>query len=77
MAQKRCFTNDVTHKNPQPTTKKIFFHCRLEDCRIFWGFEQLSNAIGKEAMALVMQPKTAGFRLIARYEYIVHWLSRC
>jgi len=28
-------------------------------------------------MSLVRQPKTACFRLITRYKYIVHWLSRC
>jgi len=29
------------------------------------------------AMALVMQLKTAVFRLKCRYEYIVHRLSKC
>jgi len=28
-------------------------------------------------MALVRQLKTAGFRPISRYEYVVHQLSRC
>jgi len=31
---KNYFTYDVTHKKPQPPTKKIFFECRLEDCPI-------------------------------------------
>ena len=41
------------------------------------GFEQLSSTISGGAMPLVRQPKTAGFRPISRYEYIVHRLQRC
>jgi len=40
------------------------------------GFQQLSSVIGG-AMALVRQSKTAGFRPISRYKYIVRRLSRC
>jgi len=65
-------------KNLQPPTKKIFFSSADEKtCRIFCGIEQLSSAIGGGAMALVRQPKTAGFRPISKYEYIVPRLSRC
>jgi len=58
--------------------KKIFFWVqtrRLADP--FWGFEQLSSAIGRGAMALVMQLTTAGFGLVSKYEYIISWLSKC
>jgi len=42
-------------KTPQPPTKKIFSRADQKTCRIFWGFEQLSSAIGGGAMALVRQ----------------------
>jgi len=35
------------------------------------------NFGAENAMLLVRQPKTAGFRPNSRYEYIIHWLSRC
>jgi len=28
-------------------------------------------------MALIRQPKTAGFRPISRYDIFVNWLSKC
>jgi len=47
-----------------------FLHTRrLAEC--FWGFEQLFSAIGGGAMLLGRQPKTAGFRPIFKYGYIV------
>jgi len=39
--------------------------------------KQLSSAIGTGAMALVRQPKTAGFKPISRYDIFVDWLSKC
>jgi len=33
--------------------------------------------ISRGAIALVKQLKSAGFRLISRYEYILPWPSRC
>jgi len=49
----------------------------LQTRRLTESFEGLNSAISRGAMVLVRQPKTAGFRLISRYEYIVYWLSRC
>jgi len=70
------FTYDVTHKKSTTPYQKFFYECRLEDCRCIWALEQLSSAISRGAIALVRQPKTAGFRLKSRYEYIVRWLSK-
>jgi len=64
-------------KNPQPPTKKNFFECNLEDSAIHLGLEQLSNAIGGGARALVRQLTTAGFRPKLKYEYIVPQLLKC
>jgi len=36
-----------------------------------------SSAIGREAMALVRQPKTAGFRPKSSYDIFVCRLSKC
>jgi len=52
-------------KNPQLPTKK-FFQVQ-KTCRPVLALEQLSSAIGGGAMALVRQPKIAGFRLKSRY----------
>ena len=62
-------------RNLQP--KNFFSSAHKKTDRSIWAFEQLSSAIGSEAMALVRQPKTAGFRLKSRYEYIGRWLSKC
>jgi len=40
-------------------------------------FEQLSNAIGRRAMALVRQLKTGGFRPNSKYDIFVDRVSRC
>jgi len=63
-------------KYPQPPTKKFFSSADWKTCRIFWGFEQLSSAIGG-AMALVRQTETAGYRPKSRYDIFVDRLSRC
>jgi len=41
-------------------------------------FEPLNSSLAQstETMALVRQPKTAGFRPKSRYEYIVHRFSK-
>jgi len=62
-------------KNLQLLTKK-FFSRGLEDLPNLLRFKQLSSAIGGGAMVLVKQLKTAGYRWISRYEYVVHLLSR-
>jgi len=63
-------------KNPQPQPK-IFFKCRQEGWRSVWALEQLSRTIGGGAMALVRQPKTAGFRPKSQYDIFVDRLSKC
>jgi len=42
-------------KNSQPPTKKFFLSADQKTCRILWGFEELSSAISRGAMALVRQ----------------------
>jgi len=60
-------------KNPMLKTKKNVSLQTRRLAKSFDGLEQLSNAIGEGAMQLVKQLKTAGFRLISKYEYIVPW----
>jgi len=48
-------------KNPQPPTKKFFSNAIYQTGQSVWALEQLSSAIGRGAMALVRQPKTAVF----------------
>jgi len=64
-------------KNPQPQQEKFF---RVQAGTLPHSFAGLNSSLAQSAegaMALVRQPKTDGFRLISRYEYIVHQLSRC
>ena len=68
------FTYDATHKKSANPTKKNFW---VQTRRPIWALEQLSNAIGGGAIALVKQLTTAGFRPISKYEYIVPQLSKC
>jgi len=49
-------------KNLQPQPKNFFSSADWKTGWSVWAIEQLSSAIGGEAMALVKQPKTAGFR---------------
>jgi len=48
-------------KNPQPPTKKFFSNAIKKSCLSVWALEELSSAIGRGAMALVREPKTAVF----------------
>jgi len=57
-------------KNPQPLIKKFFSSADEKTGRSVWVLEQLSSATGGGAMALVRQPKTAGFRPKSRYNTI-------
>jgi len=41
---KNYLTYDVTHKKTK--TPNFFFIADSKTCRVFWGFEQLSSAIG-------------------------------
>ena len=48
-----CSTYDVTHKNSKTQNQNNFFHCGFEDLSsLMREFEQLSSAIGGEAMVL-------------------------
>ena len=58
-------------KKPQPPIKKIFSSADCKTGWSVWALEQLSNAIGRGAMALVRQQTTAVFRPKSRYENIV------
>jgi len=53
--------NDLLYLNVAPKKQnplpKIFFIAGWKTCRVFWGFEQLSSAMGWGAMRLVSQPK--------------------
>jgi len=60
MPQKPLHYN-VTHKKSATPNQKNFFQVQTRRRAEFWGFEQLSNAIGGGAMALIRQPKTTGF----------------
>ena len=59
------YTYDATHKKSETQNQKFFSLQiqRLVKCRVFWGFEQLSNTITWQAIPLVKQLKTAWFRL--------------
>ena len=48
-------------KNLQPPGTKLFSSADEKNGRPVCALEQLSSAIGREARALVRQPKTAGF----------------
>jgi len=74
---KNYLTHGVTHKKSATHNQKFFFKCRLEDCQSVWALEQLSGVIDGGAMALVRQPKTAGFRLKSRYDIFVEQSSKC
>jgi len=63
MAQKLLHLWCDSQNNATPNQKIIF---RVQ-----------TSAIGGGTMALVKQPKTAGFRLISRYDILVDRLSRC
>jgi len=63
-------------KNPQPPTKNFFSSADQKTGRSVWAIEQLSSAIGRGAMALIRQPKTAGFRVKSRYIYRMYAGSR-
>jgi len=64
-------------KNLQHPSKKIFLSADEKTGWSVWALEQLSSAIGRGAMELVRQLKTAGFRPQSRYEHIVRRLSKC
>jgi len=64
-------------KNPQLATKKIIFKCKLEDWPIHLNPEQFSSTISGGVMALVRQPKSAGFRPKPRYDIFIDQLSKC
>ena len=55
-------------RNPKPKT--FFFIADLKTCRVFWGFEKLSTAVGWGVMQLVSQPKYPWFSLISKYSKI-------
>jgi len=44
-------------KRQRPKTKKKIFIADSKTCRVFWGFNQLSSAIGWGTMRLVGQLK--------------------
>jgi len=67
-------TSLTENRNLQP---KYLFRVQTRRLAEVWTLEQLSSAIGRGAMALVRQPKTAGFRPKSRYKYIVGRLSKC
>jgi len=60
-AQKATSLMTSLTKNPQPSTKKFFFKCRLEDLLNLKGLNRevfnLSSAISEVAMALIRQLK--------------------
>jgi len=64
-------------KKSATTNQKHFF--QVQTRRLSKSFEGLNSslAMGRGAMALVRQPKTAGFRLKSRYNIFVDRLSRC
>ena len=66
------FTYDVS----QPPNQQFFW---VQSTRLADLFEPLnsSSAIGREARALVRQPKTAFFQPKSKYEYIVDQFSKC
>ena len=64
-------------KTPHASTKKFLSCADKKTGRSVSAIEQLSSAIGRGAMALVRQLKTAGFRPKSRYEYIVRRLTKC
>jgi len=48
-------------KNLKPKTKKFFIIADTKTCRIFWGFEQLSNAIVGEDNLVEKHLQTSRF----------------
>jgi len=46
-------------KNPKHKIKKKFFIADSKTCKVFWGFKQLSSAIGRGAMDLQRHVQTA------------------
>jgi len=58
-------------KNLQPPGTKLFSSADEKNGRPVCALEQLSSAIGREAMALVKQLKIASFRPISKYKHIV------
>jgi len=64
----------LTKKNK---TKHFFFIVDSKTCWVFWGFEQLSSAIGWEAMRLLSQPKYPGFSPISKYNIFADWQQMC
>jgi len=75
MTQKLLHLWHHSQKTAPPTKK--YFLCRLESWPIHWAIEQLSSAISRGTMALIKQPKTAGFRPKSKHEYIVRRFSKC
>jgi len=49
-------------KNPKPKNK-VFFIAGMKTCWVFWGFEQLSSAIGGGAMDLQSTCKQCDFHV--------------
>jgi len=72
---KTYLSYDVTHKKNK--TKHFFFIVDSKTCWVFWGFEQLSSAIGWEAMRLLSQPKYPGFSPISKYNIFADWQQMC
>ena len=72
-----CWLKDVTHKKSAIPTKKMFSSADWKTGWSVWALEKLSSTIGGRAMALVRQPKTAGFRPKSRGNIFVDRLSKC
>jgi len=64
-------------KNLQSPTKNFFSSADCKTGLSVWVLEQLSSAISSGSMALVRQPKTAGFWQKSRYDIFVERLSKC
>jgi len=56
-------TSNITHKKSQAKTNNFFVIADLKTCQVFWGFEQISSAIGLGVIQLRRHMKTASFRL--------------
>jgi len=64
-------------KDLQPPTKKFSSSADLKTPDAFEHLTQLSSAIGRGAMALVRQPKTAGFWLKSRFDIVIDQPPMC